>query len=1018
MSSRQETYEDKIKDVEDHILTEVYLTNEQIEELCGMFMLPFKNLDIVLDSVNDQVKSQARMYLERVTIYEGMFEEYKEHIYKKYLISLIEAGTPIGAITSDAIGQQATQALLNTFHSVGTLKSGGPDGIKENIGISPNRKILYSIIHMKNGMLSYSDIMKMKSEFIGLPISKLLINNPESLSIDIKEELSNNPFNPAIDQKERQRIFGGNSSWWYSLSPWDGVFDPSNGLPSKRACLRLRFDIQKLFEFKLKTTQIAAFINTWKFEITIPKKKSSSSNKRETIEEYVYAVPSPTHIGIIDIFMKAFDDSKDHLLISLIHGDEFKNLKISGIDGISNFYAVSTPIIRLIRDIEETSRFDKENGINGTWVYLTDNRFTGIPYFRLLKLFDKAGLKYEIPYFNTPNSYNDMNTDLPFEFFSHKSVPELRSSMKLRAYLFANMTEHVLPSFFTIDINGAYQKIEPNNDHYKSKKIGSGFDVALYHFGIQKVVDSPLSNKKFKNRSALVRYISSFENRITKNRYKELFNDVTDEQLSFFKVEDNRYKIILFEVEDDPVGNYFAFYMFQYKYIDYEINVNLDYVNSHFVTNSLDTVLSSQFWIPYNIANQGGVSLPDSLRKYRTYDVKTIKPPERRILLKTKMFFTDKYDHLGEEHREIILEYYRKVEKDATKNEKIELIKKLCAKHEVVLSDFTIEYYNQSVYAISSDDKLPLLYSLERNFNIKLTHEEREEYIDGTKTKLLETLISGEKPKPVDRLLLFLKTHTKDEDMNYIYAETTGSNIQTMIVNQKILGNKLISNHFHQIYNTLGLEALRNGLDYDLINMINNSGYIAVEYMNLLTNVTTHNGINPMTSEGISCQRRDPLAMTTIDNAPKYLHSAALLGEKHGTQSTSTCIFLGKLFKMGTGSVNVIIDKTHIKIFNRREGISEGFLKLTGTNKIIGNLFVNQENDEPIIIPRLVSGKFPKVKWIMDNFVKKDMVFYFQQGINRIKRATLEFFKPHDASNFINCDDLLIKIKKGSTKRP
>ena len=1018
MSSKQETYEDTIGDEKDHILIEVYLTNDEIEELCNMFMNPFKNLDIVLDSVNEQIKTLSRMYLERVTIYRGMFQEYKTHIYKKYLSSLIEAGTPIGAITSDAIGQQATQALLNTFHSVGTLKSGGPDGIKENIGISSNRKILYSILHMKNAMLSYSDIMNMKSEFIGLPISKLLINNPESLSVDIKEEISNNPFNPATSIQERQKIFTSNSNWWYSLSSFEGVFDSSNGLSGKRACLRLRFDIQKLFEFKLKTSQIATFINKWKFEITIPKSKSNSSTKREVIEEYVFAVPSPTHIGIIDIFMKSFDESKDHLLISLIHGDEFKNLKISGIDGINNFYAVSTPVIRLIRDIEETSRFDRENGINGTWVYLTDNRFTGIPYFRLLNLFEKAGLKYEIPYYNKPNSYNDKNTDLPFEFFSHKSDPELRSSMKLRAYLFANMTEHKLPSFLALNSNGIYENLEPSNDHYRSNKIGSGFDVGLYHFGVQNNVDSPLSNRKFKTRTELVRYISSFENRITKNRYVELFDKVSDEDLTFFKVENGNYKIILFEVDDDPIGKYFSFYMFQCKYIDYEIDVNLDYVNSHFVTNSLDTVLSSQFWVPYNIANQGGVSLPDSLRRYRLYDVKTIKQPERRILLKTKMFFTDKYDYLGEENRDIMLEYYRKVEKDATRNEKIKLVKELCDKNNVELSDFTIDYFNQSVYAMSSEDKLPLLYSLERKFGIKLSHEEREKYVDGTKTKLLETLVSGEKSKPLDRLFLHLKTHVKDADMNYIYAETSGSNIKSMITNPKILSNKLISNHFHQIYGTLGLEALRNGLDYDLINMINSSGYIAVEYMNLLTNVTTHNGINPMTSEGISCQRRDPLAMTTIDNAPKYLHSAALLGEKHGTQSTSTCILLGKLFKMGTGSVNVIVDKTHIKLFNRKEGISEGFLKLTGTNKIIGDLFVNQETDDPIIIPRLIPGKFPKVKWITDNFVKKDMVFYFQQGINRTKRTTLEFFRPHNTSDFINCDNLVIRIKKGTSRRP
>ena len=200
--------------------------------------------------------------------------------------------------------------------------------------------------------------------------------------------------------------------------------------------------------------------------------------------------------------------------------------------------------------------------------------------------------------------------------------------------------------------------------------------------------------------------------------------------------------------------------------------------------------------------------------------------------------------------------------------------------------------------------------------------------------------------------------------------------------------------------------------------MINSSGYISVEYMNFLTNVTTHNGINPMTSEGISCQKRDFLAMITFDNAPKHTHTAALLGEEQNAISTSTCIFLGKLFKAGTGSVSICVDKSKLNVLTRKEGISEGFMKLTGIVNQVGGLVLTDENEEPIYIPKLTSGKFPRVDWVMDNFVEKDLLFYIQQGIDESKRALLMFCKPHQPKKHDPVDSLVIKFKRGNNVRP
>lgn len=946
-----------------------YLSLKQLSELADEFQIPYNGIDIVIDSYNEQLRRLTFVLFEDVKIYQDNFETFKNKLSNTFKSSLIEPGTAIGAITSDAIGQQATQALLNTFHSVGTAKSGGPEGIKENITLSANRKILYSIIHMKNTKMKFNEMMEMKRKFIGLSIDELLISEPESMIVDIKAEMDINPFVNNLSLDDKKKIFTSKSSWWYCLYSFEGVFDFNQQTSSVRTCLRLKFDIQKLYEYRITTRAIATFINKWKFQFVLPKRSSDSSTKRKTEDHPILAIPSPTHVGIIDIFTKNYSDFKDHLLISLIHGKEFKNLLINGIDGISNFYAVTTSVIRLIRNVGKTSRFDKENGIDGMWIYLENNRFTGIPYLRLLEILDNAKIKYELPYYNNKTSFKDKFTDLPCEFISHKSSPELRSSFILRAYLFGNMKEHKTPDYnITQFVNNIPTIVTVNEpiDHYTYNKLDEGFEVSLYPYSQMVSFDGPISTKKFKSKDELVDLINKIDNRLSYNVFMSLFHNDHDKLSSFFKNRDNQIKLIAFEIEENGSKFYVIYYLFQMGYIDYKINTNLDYINSRYVTQNLDSMLASHFWIPYEVANQNGYILPNSLRKYRITNVEKIEIPENRILIRSKMFLSDRYDFMGQEFRDIIVEYLKLNNNDNTDDQKINLIKELGKKHKQELT-------SENIKSIMSQQKL----------------------------------------KPFDRLLNYITQRNTPDDLNYVYAETTGCNFLQTVINPNISGYKTICNHFRQVYEVTGLEGLKNCQNNDLIGMINSSGYIAVEYMNFLTNVTTFNGINPMTSRGILCQDRDWLAMTTFDSAAEYVKIAALSGKEQSTFATSTSIVLGKPFEMGTGFVKVKIDKSKLNISNRQNGISEEFLKLSGITKPTGDLFIDT-SETPIYIPKFNTNKFPLVLWVYDQFIERDIVFYIKQGIDQFKSLRLQFFEPSRCDNldeFDEMDKLLIKTK-------
>jgi hypothetical protein len=917
-----------------------FLTEDEINGILKIISLPFNTLAIVTKIINEDLKKLSRQYLEKVKIYPNIIDEYKEHIKKKFLFSIIEPYTPIGAIASDAIGAQATQQVLNTFHSVGSVKSGGPDGIKENIGISKKRKVFYSTIHFLNESLSFRDVMKLKSKFIGVTILDLLIGNPESKYIDIEQELNDNPFRQGILDEEISKIINGQSYWWYSKINISEIFDNSSNSNSKRKCIRLKFNIQKLYEYNLTLSMIASFLNKYSFEIDLPK-EVGKQRKVKKIE--ILSIESPHLIGYIDIFIKSHYDHDDDYLASILHNNDFDKINIIGIPEIKNFYAISTPLIRLIRDVEETSRFDEKNGKVGMWIYLNDNRFSGIPYFRLIDLLIESKLDIEIPKYNTvENDYIDY-TDISFEYCSYKSIPELRKEMIARGYIFGEIKDHI-PQFYKFVENGNIKNINCNIKHYTYETIEKGFEVCLNFF--DEIIggngrngkNNYVSPKKFKNKSEILTYVESLENRITSKTFVEIFGEKKEvenlkELEDFFKIRQNVFKFISFKVEEkeEKEGKegkegkeeiYYNYCMFQLEYIDYKINVNLDYVNSPFITQSLESTLIIHFGIPYNVAKES--NLPDLFRNPRFYNVKRIVNPERRILLKSKIFLTNRYDFLGMPNR--------------------------------------------------------------------------------------DKLLKESKMTPIERLFSHISKKTKDENQKYIYAETKGSNLGKLLSNKSVNGRKTYCNNFYQTYEIFGLEATRNLLSFDMINMINNSGYISVGYINLVSDVTTHNGLNPMTSDGISCQKRDFLSMITFDNGAKYVHFAALSGAQESTQSTATCIILGKRFKIGTGGVDIGVDKTKLSILGKKDRISEGFLKLIGTAKSVGDLFLPDGSEESIFIPKIIQGKFKMINWISDNYIKKDLFFYFKQGVNNTKREKLQMYEPYRNLNTSSTDRLLIRV--------
>ena len=85
----------------------------------------------------------------------ALFDELVHEIEFKYKKARVDAGEMVGPLAAQSIGEPTTQLTLNTFHSAGTAKANGTQGvprIKELLDISQNPKKPSNIVYLKESV--------------------------------------------------------------------------------------------------------------------------------------------------------------------------------------------------------------------------------------------------------------------------------------------------------------------------------------------------------------------------------------------------------------------------------------------------------------------------------------------------------------------------------------------------------------------------------------------------------------------------------------------------------------------------------------------------------------------------------------------------------------------------------------------------------------------------------------------------------------------------------------------------
>jgi len=142
--------------------------------------------------------------------------------------------------------------------------------------------------------------------------------------------------------------------------------------------------------------------------------------------------------------------------------------------------------------------------------------------------------------------------------------------------------------------------------------------------------------------------------------------------------------------------------------------------------------------------------------------------------------------------------------------------------------------------------------------------------------------------------------------------DTDGTNLIDILSNPNIDATRTISNDIREIYETLGIEAARNALHDELIN-VTSEGSMNYRHLSLLIDVMTYKGyLISIDRHGINRGDIGPLAKSSFEETTDMLVNASIFAQYDNVNGVSANVMLGQQPPCGTGDFNILFDEEHL----------------------------------------------------------------------------------------------------------
>ena len=142
--------------------------------------------------------------------------------------------------------------------------------------------------------------------------------------------------------------------------------------------------------------------------------------------------------------------------------------------------------------------------------------------------------------------------------------------------------------------------------------------------------------------------------------------------------------------------------------------------------------------------------------------------------------------------------------------------------------------------------------------------------------------------------------------------DTDGTNLVDILANPNVDSTRTISNDIREIYDTLGIEAARNALYNELIN-VTSEGSMNYRHLSLLIDTMTYKGVlMSIDRHGINRGDIGPLAKSSFEETTDMLINASIFAEYDNVNGVSANVMLGQQPPCGTGDVSILLDEEHL----------------------------------------------------------------------------------------------------------
>lgn len=237
--------------------------------------------------------------------------------------------------------------------------------------------------------------------------------------------------------------------------------------------------------------------------------------------------------------------------------------------------------------------------------------------------------------------------------------------------------------------------------------------------------------------------------------------------------------------------------------------------------------------------------------------------------------------------------------------------------------------YNNVIECMFSDDNADELI-----FRVRMTEQgmkdiEQEDAVAALKAiehnLIYNVLLKG--VRGIKKVSMHIKTRsaydpetTAFQKVTEWILDTDGSNLQEILANPNVNAYRTYSNDIWEIYSTLGIEAARNALCNEILDVIGDGANF--RHLSLLLDTMTNRGqLMSIDRHGINRGDVGPLAKSSFEETTDMLINASVFSECDKINGVSANIMLGQLPPCGTGDSEVVLDEdAYIRLLTEKRG--------------------------------------------------------------------------------------------------